>query len=45
MRRGEPMGVHIEGGGFSSYDAARPAGGRSLANFLEQLEQEKKRRD
>jgi hypothetical protein len=38
MRRGKPMGVHIEGGGFSSYHAARLAGGRSLADFLEQLE-------
>jgi hypothetical protein len=38
VRRGEPMGVHIEGGGFSTYVAARLAGGRALADFLEQLE-------
>jgi hypothetical protein len=43
VRRGEPMGVQIEGGGFSSYHAARLAGGRALADFLEQLELEKKR--
>jgi hypothetical protein len=40
VRRGEPMGVQIEGGGFSSYHAARLAGGRALADFLEQLELE-----
>jgi hypothetical protein len=45
VRRGEPMGVQIEGGGFSSYHAARLAGGRALADFLEQLELEKKRAD
>jgi hypothetical protein len=33
--------VRIEGGGFSTYDAARLAGGRGLADFLEQLELEK----
>jgi hypothetical protein len=27
MRRGEPMGVRIEGGGFTTYVAARLAGG------------------
>ena len=43
VRRGEPMGVQIEGGGFSTYDSARLAGGRALADFLEQLELEKKR--
>jgi hypothetical protein len=43
MRRGEPMGVRIAGGGFTTYVAARLAGGRALADFLEQLEQEKKR--
>jgi hypothetical protein len=43
MRRGEPMGVHIEGGGFSTYDAARLAGKLALTNFLEQLELEKSR--
>jgi hypothetical protein len=41
VRRGKPMGVRIEGGGFSTYDAARLAGGRGLADFLEQLELEK----
>jgi hypothetical protein len=45
VRRGEPMGVQIEGGGFSTYEAARLAGGRALADFLEQLELEKKRAD
>jgi hypothetical protein len=39
------MGVQIEGGGFATYDAARLAGGRALADFLEQLELEKKRAD
>jgi hypothetical protein len=43
VRRGEPMGVQIEGRGFSSYQAARLAGARALADFLEQLELEKKR--
>jgi hypothetical protein len=42
VRRGEPMGVRIEGGGLSSYHAARLAGGRALANFLEQVELEKR---
>jgi hypothetical protein len=42
VRRGEPMGVQIEGGGFSSYHAARMAGGRALADLLEQLELEKR---
>jgi hypothetical protein len=37
------MGVRIEGGGFSNYDAARLAGKLALANFLEQLELEKSR--
>jgi hypothetical protein len=45
MRRGKPMGVQIEGGGFSTYDAARLAGKVELAHFLEQLELEKKRAD
>src|ERR1700684_1117634 len=31
VRRGEPMGVQIEGGGFTTYDAARLAGKRSGA--------------
>jgi hypothetical protein len=41
VRRGEPMGVQIEGGGFSTYDAARLAGTLALADFLEQLQLEK----
>jgi len=45
VRRGEPMGVQIEGGGFSSYHAARLAGKLELAHFLEQLEREKLRND
>ena len=45
VRRGEPMGVQIEGGGFTTYDAARLAGKLELAHFLEQLELEKKRAD
>jgi len=40
MRRGEPMGVRIEGGGFTTYVAARLAGGQALVDFLEQLELE-----
>jgi len=43
MRRGEPMGVQIGDDGFPSYLAARLAGGRALADFLEQLELEKSR--
>jgi hypothetical protein len=45
VRRGEPMGVQIEGGGFTTYGAARLAGKLELAHFLEQLELEKKRAD
>jgi hypothetical protein len=45
MRRGKPMGVCIEGGGFATYDAARLAGKPELAHFLEQLELEKSRID
>jgi hypothetical protein len=45
MRRGKPMGVRIEGGGFSTYDAARLAGKLVLANFLEHLELENSRID
>ena len=41
VRRGRPMGVRIEGHGFSTYDAARIAGSRALADFLEQLELER----
>jgi hypothetical protein len=43
VRRGKPMGVRIEGGGFSTYDAARLAGKLELAHFLEQLELERSR--
>jgi hypothetical protein len=39
------MGVQIEGGGFSTYEAARLAGKLELAYFLELLELEKKRAD
>jgi hypothetical protein len=38
IRRGKPMGVRIEGGGFTTYDAARLAGKLALTNFIEQLE-------
>jgi hypothetical protein len=41
VRRGKPMGVQIEGGGFTAYAAARLAGRLALADFLEQLELEK----
>ena len=41
VRRGKPMGVRIEGGGFSNYGMARLAGRRALADFLERLELEK----
>jgi hypothetical protein len=40
VRRGKPMGVRIEGGGFTTYEAARLVGSRALADFLEQLELE-----
>jgi hypothetical protein len=43
MRRSEPMGVQIGNDGFPTYLAARLAGGRALAYFLEQLELEKSR--
>ncbi|MDB5610627.1 MAG: hypothetical protein JWP25_7527 [Bradyrhizobium sp.] len=45
VRRGKPMGVRIEGGGFTTYEAARMAGSRALTEFLEQLELEKLRID
>jgi hypothetical protein len=45
VRRGRPMGVRIEGRGFSTYDAARIAGSRALADFLKQLESERSRVD
>jgi hypothetical protein len=43
VRRGKPMGVRIEGGGFTTYEAARLAGKLELAHFLEQLDLEKSR--
>jgi len=45
VRRGKPMGVRIEGGGFTTYETARLAGNRALADFLQQLELEKFRID
>jgi hypothetical protein len=45
IRRGNPMGVLLEAGGFSTYEAARFAGKVVLADFLEQLEREKLRDD
>ena len=45
IRRGNPMGVLLEAGGFSTYEAARFAGTVALADFLEQLEREKLRND
>jgi hypothetical protein len=45
VRRGEPMGVRVEGGGFSSRHAAHLAGSRALVDFLEQLELERFRPD
>src|ERR1700677_1580090 len=45
VRRGEPMGVQIEGGGFTTYGAARLAGTPGRGHFLEQLELEKNRAD
>ena len=45
VRRGKPMGVRIEGGGFTTYEAARLVGTRTLADFLEQLELESFRID
>jgi hypothetical protein len=35
--------MRIEGGGFTTYDAARLAGKLAMANFIEQLELEKSR--
>jgi hypothetical protein len=43
VRRGKPMGVRIEGGGFTTYEAARLAGSRALEEFLDQLERERQR--
>jgi hypothetical protein len=45
VRRGKPMGVRIEGRGFSTYDTARIAGSRALTEFLEQFELERSRVD
>ena len=44
-RRGRPMGVRIEGHGFSTYEAARTAGNSALADFLKQLDLESSRVD
>jgi hypothetical protein len=41
----KPMGVRIDGGGFTTYEAARLAGSRALADFLEQVELESFRPD
>ena len=45
IRRGKPMGVRIEGGGFTTYEAARLVGSRALADFLDKLERERLRPD
>ena len=45
IRRGKPIGVLLEAGGYGSYEAARFAGNVALADFLEQLEREKLRKD
>ena len=45
VRRGKPMGVRIEGSGFTTYEAARLAGTLALADFLEQLKLERSRID
>jgi hypothetical protein len=45
LRHTISVGVWIEGGGFTTYEAARLAGGRALADFLGQLELEEPRRD
>jgi hypothetical protein len=45
VRRGKPMGVRIEGGGFTTHETARLAGRRALTEFLEQLELESLRID
>jgi hypothetical protein len=39
------MGVLLEARGFSTYEAARFAGNVALADFLEQLEREKRQND
>jgi hypothetical protein len=39
------MGVRIDGSGFTTYQAARLAGSRALADFLEQVELESIRPD
>jgi hypothetical protein len=45
IRRGKAMGVLLEAGGFSTYEAARFAGNAALAQFLECLEREKLRNE
>jgi hypothetical protein len=39
------MGVRIEGGGLTTYETARLAGSRALADFLDKLERERLRPD
>jgi hypothetical protein len=39
------MGVLLEAGGFSTYEAARFAGNAALTEFLQRLEREKLRDD
>jgi hypothetical protein len=39
-RRGEPMGVSLEGRGFLSYNTAVTTGRRALDEFLDRLERE-----
>jgi hypothetical protein len=43
VRRGKPMGVQIEGGGFATYEAARLAGKLALEDFRERFVREKSR--
>ena len=45
IRRGRPMGVKLEAHGFTSYSAARLAGGLALAEFLDALSIERDRID
>jgi hypothetical protein len=45
IRRGKPMGVLLEAGGFSTYEGARFAGNAALVEFLERLERENLRSD
>ncbi len=45
IRRGKPMGVWLEAGGFSSYEAARCAGNAASGRISHRLEREKLRDD